>query len=179
MSRKRIIVLDASAFISGFDPFSVEGEEYSVPSVGRELVEDSLPRLRFDMATERGRLKILEPNPSSLSEVRRQSEEAGDLRFLSAADMQILALAMQLKESGCDPLIVTDDFSIQNVARKTGVEFAPLITFGIRFLLHWLLYCPACHRKYPSDYQFNHCKICGTTLKRKPLTRTPVRQGFK
>jgi len=175
MSRKRAIVLDASAFISGFDPFSVQDEQYSVPSVRQELVENSLPSLRFDTASERERLKVLEPDPHFLSEVKNLSKEAGDIRFLSEADMEILALAMQLKEDGCDPLIVTDDYSIQNVAKKIGVNFAPLITFGIRFFLKWLLYCPACHRKYPPDYQSNRCQICGTILKRRPLRKTPIK----
>jgi len=175
LSRKRVIVLDTSAFISGFDPSSVEEEQYSVPLVGQELVEKSLPRLRFDTASERGRLRILEPNSSSLFEAKKLSKEAGDVRFLSEADIQILALAVQLKKGSCDPLIVTDDYSIQNVAEKIGLNFAPLITFGIRFFLHWLLYCPACHRKYPQDYQFKQCEICGTNLKRKPLRKVPIK----
>ena len=175
MNRKKVIVLDASAFISGFDPFSVEDEQYSVPSVGHELFERSLSRLRFDTASERGRLKVLEPDPYFLDEVKRLSKDAGDMRFLSEADMQILALAMQLKKGGRDPSIVTDDYSIQNMAKKIGVNFAPLITFGIRYFLHWLLYCPACHRKYPPDYQFGQCEICGTTLRRKPLKKTLIK----
>jgi len=173
-NNKRAIVLDTSAFISGFDPFSLEDKQYSAPSVGRELVENSLPRLRFDTASQTGKLKILEPDPIFLNEVKRLSKEAGDIRFLSEADMEILALAMQLKKSGHAPLIVTDDYSIQNIAKKIGVGFAPLITLGIRFFLHWLLYCPACHRRYPPDYQFKQCEICGTTLKRKPLKKTPI-----
>jgi len=175
MSRKRVIVLDTSAFISGFDPFSVDEEQYSVPSVGQELGEKSLPRLRFDTASERGRLKILEPDAASLDEAKKLSKEAGDVRFLSEADIEILALAMQLKKGGYDPLIITDDYSIQNVAEKIGVKFAPLITFGIRFFLNWLIYCPACHRKYPPDYQFKQCEICGTNLKRKPIRKTLIK----
>lgn len=175
MSNKRVIVLDASAFISGFDPLSVEDEQYSVPLVGQELAENSLSRLRFDTASDREKLKIVEPDPQSLEEVKKHSKEAGDLRFLSQADMQILALAVQLKKGGLDPLIVTDDYSIQNVAEKIGVGFASLITFGIRFFFHWLLYCPACHRKYPPDYQFKRCQICGTNLKRRPLRKTPIK----
>lgn len=175
MGKKRAIVLDASAFISGFDPLSVEDEQYSVPSVRHELPEDSLPSLRFDTACERERLRLIHPDPHFLDEVKNLSKEAGDLRFLSEADMQILGLAMQLKKDGRDPLIVTDDYSIQNMAKKIGVDFAPLITFGIRFYFKWLLYCPACHKKYPPDYRSRKCEVCGTILKRKPLTKIPAR----
>jgi len=105
---------------------------------------------------------------------KKSSTESGDMRFLSEADLQILGLAMELKVGGHAPTIVTDDYSIQNVASKIGVDFTPLVTFGIRYYLHWLLYCPACRKKYPSDYGSKRCEICGTQLKRKPLSKRPV-----
>ncbi|MFQ6094838.1 MAG: NOB1 family endonuclease [Candidatus Bathyarchaeia archaeon] len=175
MVRERAIILDASAFISGFDPFSVEDKQYSVPTVGKELSEGSLPHLRFETAAEMGRLKVLEPDPVFMEKAKESSREAGDARFLSEADLQILALAAQLREGGFDPSIVTDDYSIQNVAEKMGLKFSPLATFGIRFYLRWLLYCPACYKKYPPDYRFKQCEVCGTTLKRKPLRKTRIR----
>lgn len=42
------------------------------------------------------------------------------MRYLSKADLQVLALAMELKRRGLRPLIVTDDYSIQNVTNKIG-----------------------------------------------------------
>jgi len=177
MSKRRTIVLDTSAFIAGFDPSMVEDELYSVPEVGRELAEKSMPKLRFDAAAERGALIIRKPNSNYVKMVRESSKEIGDMLFLSEADIQLLALAMQLKDDGCTPTIVTDDYSIQNVAGKIGVDYVPLTTFGIRYYLHWLLYCPACRKNYPSDYGFARCEICGAQLKRKPLARTPVRKG--
>jgi len=174
MSEKRALVLDTSAFISGFDPFSVQEELYTVPLVEQELVQGSLARLRFNTASEVGRIKVIVPNSESLDDAKRLSGEAGDVSHLSEVDMHILALAVQLKKNGLDPSIVTDDYSIQNVAKKIDVNFVSLITFGIRFFLQWLLYCPACHRSYPPDYQPKHCEICGTVLKRKPVKKTPI-----
>jgi rRNA maturation endonuclease Nob1 len=43
-----------------------------------------------------------------------------------------------------------------------------LATFGIRRLLEWVRYCPACHREYAADYGATSCTVCGTELKRKP-----------
>ena len=60
------------------------------------------------------------------------------MRYLSEADKQVLALALELKGSGLTPLIVTDDYSIQNVANKIGVEFTSLMTFGIKFRFKWI-----------------------------------------
>lgn len=176
MNRPRTIVLDTSAFIAGFDPAAVDDNLYSVPTVRQELADGSLSRLRFDAAAEGARLKVREPSSHHLDIVKESSKEIGDMLFLSEADLQILALAMELKASGHAPTIVTDDYSIQNVAKKIGVDFTPLATYGIRYYLHWLLYCPACRKKYPSDYRSGRCEVCGTRLKRKPVRKTPVKQ---
>jgi len=168
--------LDTSAFIAGFDPFSVGEEQYSVPMVRGELFLNSLPWVRFNTAIESGRLKVRTPDVRFLDSVKEASKTVGDMCFLSEVDMQVLALALELKSTGHDPFIVTDDYSIQNVANQIGVNFASLLTFGISFRLHWILYCPACHRKYPPDYKPKLCEVCGTQLKRKPLKKTPVRK---
>ena len=128
--------------------------------------------MRFEAASERGRLKLLKPETRFLKEAERASREVGDLVFLSDADLEILGLALQLKSQGYKPFIVTDDYSIQNVAEKVNVDFTPLATFGIKFQLKWLRYCPACRKKYPPEYRFEVCEVCGTTLKRKPLRKT-------
>jgi len=142
--------------------------------VKEELSYSSLPWVRFNTAVESGRLKIKTPSVQFLDKVKESSKKVGDALYLSEVDLQVLALALELRSAGNNPLIVTDDYSIQNVANQMGVEFASLMTFGIRYRLHWLLYCPACHRKYPSDYKPKSCQVCGTELKRKPLRKTPL-----
>jgi len=171
----RAIVLDTSAIIAGFDPLSVTDEVYSVPAVERELASNSLPWTRFKTAIESGKLRLKTPSRTFLDLVNESSKTVGDVLFLSEVDLRVLALALELKSWGYSPLIVTDDYSIQNVANQVGVEFASLMTFGIRFRHHWIMYCPACYRKYPADYKNDICEVCGTRLKRKPLRKTPVR----
>ncbi len=176
--KNRAVVLDTCAFIAGFDPFMVDEEQYSVPMVKGELVSNSLPWVRFSTAIESGRLKVRNPGICFLKRVKEASKTVGDLRFLSEVDIQVLALALELKSASHNPLIVTDDYSIQNVADQLGIDFAPLMTFGIRFRLHWILYCPACNRKYPSDCKYKSCRICGTQLKRKSLRKVPTERNI-
>jgi UPF0271 protein len=168
----KVIVLDTSAFIAGFDPLTVPEKQYTVPEVKNELIVDSMNVMRFNAAVESGKLKVKSPKSSALDEVQEASKKVGDMRYLSEADMQVLALALELKGNGYSPLIVTDDYSIQNVANKIGVEFTSLMTFGIKFRFKWILYCPACYRKYPPDYKSKVCEVCGTELKRKPKKKT-------
>ena len=174
--KEKTIILDTSAFIAGFDPFSIQNKQYSVPMVEKELFSETLSWTRFNAAIENKKLHIKEPSPDFVNKVKEASKTVGDISFLSEADLQVLALALEVKNKSEVPLIVTDDYSIQNVANQIGVEFAPLMTFGIRFRLHWIRYCPACYRKYPADYKSKICKICGTKLKRKPLKKTSLRK---
>jgi UPF0271 protein len=177
-TRKRVIVLDTSAFIAGFDPFSISGEEYAVPMVKEEIAENSMPWVRFKTAIDSGKLKMKTPTKAFMEQVKASATTVGDAFFLSDADLQILALALELKAQGCSPMIVTDDYSIQNVANQMGIEFASLATFGIRFRLSWVRYCPACHKKFPANHRSKTCDVCGTGLKRKPLRKNQLDERF-
>jgi UPF0271 protein len=162
------MVLDTSAFLVGFDPFSVSEDQATVPKVEEEIKTNSMTWVRFKTAVENGKLKVKAPSEEFLNRVKASAITVGDSFFLSETDMQILALALELKAAGYSPQIVTDDYSIQNVATQMRIEFAALATFGIRRLLEWVRYCPACHREYPADYDSTKCTVCGTELKRKP-----------
>jgi len=168
---RRVVVLDTSAFLAGFDPFSISEEQYTIPMVKDEIVKGHMPWVRFKTAVESRKLNVKTPSKAFLDEVKKSANIIGDTFFLSETDFQILALALELKTHGYFPLIATDDYSIQNVADQLGIEFASLSTFGIRFRLQWIRYCPACHRRYPADYKSRKCEVCGTELKRKPIKK--------
>jgi endoribonuclease Nob1 len=166
------MVLDTSAFVGGFDPFIIHEEQIAPPMVEEEVKRNSMTLLRFSTAVESGRLKIFAPSQEALDKVKACATSVGDSFFLSITDLQVLALALEIKARGDSPQIVTDDYSIQNVATKLGLSFVSLVTFGIRRQLNWIRYCPACHRIYPANYKSKTCQVCGTELKRKPQRTT-------
>lgn len=165
---RRVIVLDTSAFLAGFDPFRFSEEQFTVPTVEAEIQRNSMVKTRLEAAIESGKLKVKTPSLKFSDSAKAYAAEIGDAFKLSEADMQLLALAQELKSEGCAPQIVTDDYSIQNVASRLGIEFVALATFGIKKQLEWIRYCPACYRQYPSDGKTKECQVCGTALKRKP-----------
>ena len=112
-----------------------------MPAVEQELASKSLPWTRFKTAIESGKLKVKTPSHTFLEKVKESSKTVGDVLFLSEVDLQVLALALELKSWGYSPLVVTDDYSIQNVANQMAVKFASLMTFGIRFRHQWMMYC--------------------------------------
>lgn len=169
---KRIIVLDTSAFLAGFDPFSLSEEQITVPKVEEEIRRDSMILVRFKTALENGKLKVKAPSEDFLNKVKSSASKVGDSFKLSETDIQLLSLALELKAQGFTPQIVTDDYSIQNVATQLCIDFSALATFGIKRLLEWIRYCPACYREYPANYSSKECRVCGTELKRKPRRAT-------
>ena len=162
------MVLDTSAFLAGFDPFAANEEQITVPHVEEEIRTNSMTWVRFKASTENAKVLVKKPAEEALKKVEEYAVQVGDSFFLSETDKQLLALALELKTQACDPQIVTDDYSIQNVCTRLGIEFISLATFGIRRLLEWMRYCPACHKEYAANCIFNECLICGTKLKRKP-----------
>ena len=174
---KKVAVLDTSAFIAGFDPFSISVEQYTVPKVKEEITRSTMSGFRFETAEQSGKIRIRTPTQTSLDKVKASATQLGDDYFLSETDHQILALALELKASGYSPSIITDDYSIQNVANQMGIQFASLATFGIRRRWQWIRYCPACHKQYSADTKLRTCEICGTELKRKPLRKSNLAEN--
>jgi UPF0271 protein len=163
---RRIIVLDTSAFLAGYDPFTQTDEQVTAPKVEEEILRNNMIKLRFQTAVESGKVKIIAPAKDTAA--KDQAAKVGDSYKLSETDMQLLSLALELKQQGYTPQIVTDDYSIQNVAKQLGIEFCALATFGIKRQLEWVRYCPACFKQYPAETKFKECQVCGTELKRKP-----------
>jgi UPF0271 protein len=165
---KRVVVLDTSAFVAGFDSFSLSDEQFTVPKVEEEIHRNSMDKMSLETAIEINKLKVKTPSQEYATKAEIYANKVGDSFKLSETDKQLLALALELKNEDYSPQIVTDDYSIQNVATQMGIEFLSLATLGIKRLLEWVRYCPACYKEYAADSKFKECLVCGTELKRKP-----------
>ena len=151
----------------GLDPLGLEFESYSVPEVTDELRQQTGPSYRLAVSSSSGKLRIETPSAPALSEVAERARVLGDKVVLSKADVSVIALALDLRRNGKSPIIVSDDYAVQNVADALDLDYQPLATFGIRQRFNWVYYCPACFRRYPTcDHEV--CQVCGTKLKRKP-----------
>ena len=167
-------MLDTSAFVMGLNPSALTLPVYSVPEVVGELIPDSLSHTRFMAARDSGRLIMRKPTPKSITAAQKASSQVGDVGVLSSADVEVLALALELKENGLSPAIVSDDYAIQNVSETLGIEHASLATFGIARRFDWIYYCPACFRRYTVEDADRVCRVCGTRLKRKVIRKGPA-----
>jgi len=164
---KKVLVLDSSAIMNGYNPLLVTNHRQIITVDALNEILKAEERSLVEYAIEIKRLEKAAPKPATIMKVEEAARKTNDRKYLSNSDISTLALALDLIEEGWKPVVLTDDFSMQNVAKVLGIEYAPIATQGIRRVINWKLYCPACGRKY-NDENVNECKICGTKLKRKP-----------
>ncbi|MEW6222523.1 MAG: hypothetical protein AB1476_04320 [Candidatus Hadarchaeota archaeon] len=161
----KLLVLDTSALVAGFVPELSDAEQATV----REVVEEAKSfstRLGLETAVISGKVKVLAPSKSAVEEVEKILKVTSDT--ISQTDTKLLALAFDLKEKGAE--IITDDYAIQNVARKLGIAHRPIKMAGIKKVFEWESACPACGRKHPAGVK--KCPVCGASLKRRPKTKS-------
>ncbi|HDR53241.1 MAG TPA: hypothetical protein ENN60_01010 [archaeon] len=141
-------VLDAGVFVEGRVATGV-----TTPGVAREarLPPEGLPGV-----------EIMAPGGRWLEKARATAQKTGDLDVLSPADLEVVALALEI-----GGIVVTSDFAVQNVARAAGLEVEPLGK-SIRKGIEWAWYCPACGRTTPRGGRKGECGVCGTEMKRRP-----------
>ena len=166
--------MDTSAFITGYEVSDVEAEHYTVQSVRDELSDGGLKKLRFDNAVRSGRLKVVSPELEYVEEAAKATSEMGEEGVLSEVDSRLLALGLQLKAEDLEPVIVSDDYSVQNIANKLGLGFKSLATPGIKRQFEWTVYCPGCRRTFRTPQPEGICPICGTKLKRRPVRKKKI-----
>lgn len=155
----------------GFNP-SASSEAYTVEAVEKELLTGTMAQLRFRLSKEKGNLTVRPPSSRSRETVDDVSTQAGEKGILSEADRDVVALALDLRQSGLDPVIVSDDYAVQNLAEHLQLKYGSLANFGIVHKFQWIMYCPACHRRYKQPART--CRICGTELRRKVLSKTRI-----
>ena len=90
-----------------------------------------------------------------MKEVERGVEKLGDR--VSKADVSVVALALELREKGKNVVVVTDDYSVQNLCSFFKMEFTPVATQGIRERVEWVKKCIYCNISVEED----ECPRCG------------------
>ncbi|WP_456394459.1 type II toxin-antitoxin system VapC family toxin [Thermococcus sp.] len=152
-------VIDAAIFIQGID---VEG--VTTPKVVEE-VKDPESRLFLESLISAGKVRVLVPSERSIEAIRRAAGKTGELDELSEADIEVLALAYELKAA-----LFTDDYNLQNIARTLGIKFKTLKR-GIRKVIRWRYVCIGCGRKFESRPPEGICPDCGSPLRLLPRRR--------
>ena len=106
-------------------------------------------------------IKLRDPDSWSVEEVKKIARKTGDVYKLSETDLHLLALAFEVKSEGKEAVIVTDDYSIQNVARVLGIETDTIVHKGIKEEFKWVRICKGCKRRVEKG---KICPVCGSEV---------------
>jgi len=165
--KEKVYVLDASGIIGGF--ISSKHKNITISAVISEI-KDLKSQITMQSALDQGKIIIKEPDSDSLNQVQGAIENSGDILRLSEVDIEVVALAVTLKTNH-NPTVVTDDYSIQNILKILEIPYRSVLTEGIKQTYGWIKICRGCRKKYPSDYKWDDCEICGSVVYRKRIKK--------
>lgn len=163
-SREGELALDASAFYAGIAFLS------GVKCVTTSAVFDEVQHIKaaaLQALVQAGNLQVLDPDKKSVDAVSAAAKKTGDVARLSAADISILALALERKAT-----LASDDYAVANVAATLGVKAAASSGKGIRETRKYISYCSACGKAFSPEKQ--ECPLCGNKLKRRHKKVTTI-----
>jgi len=157
---KKVYVLDSSVFMNADSPRFSEGVScYTTPRVKQE-VKDIKSKALFVLINP----VIKQPCKKSVEHVQRVAMRTGDWRLLSPADLELLSLAFELSKDH-SPVVVSDDYDVQNVCYELGIECESVSSIGIKKTYVRKAYCPYCKKYYSNERE--ECFICGARLRPK------------
>lgn len=156
-------VLDASALLAGKD--ILLEEMFCTPHVLEE-VKGKDPTIQLMLMIET-RVEVRDPSDGSVTKVNEAAGRTGDAKRLSPADVGVVALAIDL-----DATIITDDYSIQNVANELGVDYSGLSFPDIKKKIEWGYRCVGCGKRF--EEPMDECPICGSRIKTTPKSTSRI-----
>ncbi|MEM0448812.1 MAG: nucleic acid-binding protein [Methanomassiliicoccales archaeon] len=153
VENKERLVLDTSALFSMQD-LPYETKVHTTPGVIRELERygDRRAELWGDL------LEVSEPSVSSKQKVKDAASRTGDISRLSPTDVEVLALAIDL-----EAILLTDDYSLQNLAAYLGIPYRPVGLKGIKNIRRWRWRCLGCGKIFENPC--SECPICGSRIR--------------
>jgi endoribonuclease Nob1 len=158
-----IYLIDTSAILSGRPLIFNKQKCVTSPQISNELSPGGRDYFNFQMLLEKG-LLIMQPSKQSLDTIRKIIKEYGEIQRLSNADQELLALAYEIQEGGKEiPIIITDDYSIQNIANELHIKIQSLNQQEITKRFKWGRRCRGCGKNILDDVDV--CPICGSSIK--------------
>lgn len=166
-----LFYLDSSAFLNGAD--CPPGRSRTTDSVLAEFRPGGRAWARVERFRAAG-LVVEAVDSKSLQKARERARQAGSLGRLSPADLDLVAAALGAPGPA---VVVTDDYTIQDLADRVGLRWQAIHTPGIRARLDWTARCTGCGRSFPPDGAGAACPVCGAEVRRKPAPRGRARPG--
>lgn len=153
-------MLDTSLLLGGKEP--PRGRWATTPEAAAEVSPGGRDARRYEDWLSLG-LQVREPSSDARRRTEAVARAAGTLGRLSAADLSLLALASNLAAT-----LVTDDYTMLDVASRLGVRTQTVNQAGIKGALDFRPRCSGCGRWFDAPQKNDECPVCGSPVKAKP-----------
>lgn len=163
VSNKLMVVMDTAGFLARLQLhlFSYGNVEiYATNSVLRE-VKDNVSREGVEIGLVVERVRVADPSNASKRYIIEVAREKGCLNDLSDTDIEVAALAHELRLKG-RVVVFTDDYTLQNLLLHLNIPFKPVKTLGISKPLVFRNKCRVCG--YPLEEGEANCPRCGSSV---------------
>lgn len=155
-----IFVLDSTVFLEGYSHLFLGKFTVTTPQVAEEM-RSGKAAIEFDRSRKSG-LDIVQPPFEVVEEVLKRRGKTQDK--MSTADVSVVAAALALKKKGKNPVVVSDDYAVQNLCAHFDLKFLPVSKTGIEKKFDWVRKCSACGHESRSAV----CEICGSQTRFVP-----------
>jgi len=161
--KTKIFIIDTSAILSGKPIYLDNVKMVTTSGILEELKPGGRDYRSFQFLIERG-LSIQSPSKESTEKIKTVSIKTGDVNRLSKTDIGILALALDInKDDEKEAIILTDDYSIQNVSYVLNITYESISQSGITKKFKWTCRCRGCGKRFKENIKI--CPICGAETK--------------
>ena len=162
-------VLDTAAFLASIQLGIVSSIYYTTSKVIEE-VRDRESRSRLDLAISSGKIKVRDPEKAYIRKAVSLIERIDPrlINALSDADLSVIALSLELRDRGCDPVLFTDDMVIHRVCRDLGLRTVGVKRSrpsNIRRVRQSMFVCAVCGYRTYRRPKNDQCPACGGRLK--------------
>lgn len=169
----KVYILDTSAILSGKPLDFTDASMITTFSVSSELQSGGKDYQNFLYLKDKG-LEFQIPSKESIDFIEKTSKKTGDKGRVSKVDLEILALALDLQKKGLDAIILSDDYSIQNIASELKLDFESISQKGITKKLKWGVKCRGCGKKFKENISV--CLICGSDTKKIVISGKEIKK---
>lgn len=152
---EELFVIDTSAILSR--KLNISQKNFVIPA--SVLEEIKLGKMARALTWQEEDLHIAEPEKSTVEKVRSAARETGDLEELSRTDIDVIAVALEVKGT-----VVSDDFAIENVSSKLGISFVGADMKSISREIKWNFRCSGCGKRFSTYIRI--CPVCGHEVRR-------------
>ena len=164
------LLIDNTAFVSGFNLNTLmlqhpELQVFITSEIYDEAEKNPRSRQIIAIAEAQKILHIQDPSTNALHLVHNAATKSGDVGALSHADQSLMALHTDLQALHPEwhILLMSDDYSVQNVSPRLNISIFRFQKAGIKRTHVWQVYCPQCFRKYPPALLGMECEWCEVT----------------